>query len=130
VNVVIDEAKRCARCARTLARDQFYPDKKAKDRLTGYCRSCARHYSEERRRSNGAKPRPTRQPLQPGQTKECRRCHQVLDVMEFYPSKQNADGRYSYCKTCDTERVMAWKATHPERWNAIQQRYLARKRGE
>ena len=78
----------------------------------------------------GAKPRPVRNQLEPGETKECRRCHPVLGVTDFYPSQLNSDGRRSYCKTCDGEARREWARAPPERRNEIQRAYWARKTAE
>lgn len=37
--------------------------------------------------------------------KQCRRCHEVKPLDEFYPHKKMADGRLNHCRTCETERA-------------------------
>jgi hypothetical protein len=68
--------------------------------------------------------------LTPGETKQCRRCHRVLDAEAFPPAQQNSDGRGSYCRICKCEARREWGANHPDRRNEIQREYWARKTAE
>ena len=47
-------------------------------------------------------------------TKTCRRCERVLPVAEFHRDKNRRDGRYAYCKPCNSLAAKAWYDTHPE----------------
>ena len=79
----MSDSKRCSKCGQVLPVTEFYIRKASRDGRGSYCRPCGRSYAEERRRANGMQPRPVRQVLESGQTKECRRCHRVLNVVEF-----------------------------------------------
>lgn len=48
-------------------------------------------------------------------TKECRHCHQVLPLAEFYPHPQMKDGHLNKCRSCVRERVKSHRVAHVER---------------
>lgn len=122
-----DGTKRCRRCKQVLPLSAFYARKASRDGAGPYCRTCGRADAEQRRRAKGAKPRPVKRTLEPGETKECRTCHRVLDATEFYPSKLNSDGRVNTCKRCDLARSRQWQTANRERTNEIQRAYYRRK---
>lgn len=121
------ETKRCWMCGDQLPLNVFSLDRRRSGGRGSYCLPCGRRYAAERRRAKGSQPSAERRVLQPGETKECRRCRRVLDATEFYSSKRNADGVRSYFKACDREKSREWQTVHPKRRNEIQRQYSHRK---
>lgn len=62
----------------------------------------------------------------PGRLKRCPRCCKFQPLTSFSKDNSRALGVMIYCKSCDTTRVMAWKAANPERWNIYSRQYYER----
>lgn len=50
-----------------------------------------------------------------GQKKICRICKIEKDIVCFSLAKRGKDGRYSYCKICDREKVRKWNSENLKR---------------
>jgi hypothetical protein len=47
-------------------------------------------------------------------TKMCRMCKESKQRIDFYKSKENLDGLFSYCKACSLKRWKEYNASHKE----------------
>ena len=47
-------------------------------------------------------------------TKLCRMCNQIKNQNDFYKSKENLDGLFSYCKECSLKRWREYNHSHRE----------------
>ena len=47
-------------------------------------------------------------------TKMCRMCKESKQRIDFYKSKENLDGLFSYCKACSLKRWREYNASHKE----------------
>lgn len=80
-----------------------------------YCAECMRTYNREwTQRKRGAKPRPIKPVLLPGE-KFCNKCQRILPVEKFSRCKSKRDGRMSNCKDCDYLKQVAYKSKHRAR---------------
>lgn len=48
-------------------------------------------------------------------TKHCRRCKEVKDVLEFGPAKQSRDGLSCWCRECHRQYLSDWYKDRPDR---------------
>ena len=47
-------------------------------------------------------------------TKMCRMCKELKGENDFYGSKENLDGLFSYCKACSLKRWKEYNSSHKE----------------
>lgn len=57
--------------------------------------------------------------------KACRKCGQVLPLLDFYKDARAPDGRYARCKRCHCGDCTKWAKSHPEEVAAITARYAS-----
>ena len=60
--------------------------------------------------------------------KECRRCHVVKPITEFYKKVVNSDKHDCYCKECCREQAQYYRTNFPERTKEIAARTRAKNR--
>lgn len=92
-----DNLKCCLRCSKEFpsTNEFFHRDKKQKDGLFYYCKSCVKAYQEERR-SRERSIEPT--------AKQCADCGITKTIDHFYRDALRNDGRENICKQCHAIR--------------------------
>lgn len=60
--------------------------------------------------------------------KYCNQCKLTKPLREFAKDKNRKDGRFSYCKLCNSTRARAWAKAHPERTHARTKTWAAANR--
>lgn len=96
-------SKRCPRCSSLKPVADFGRNRSTSDGLQKHCRQCRAQLHDETFDDRKAKA----QQLVAGTTKECRTCHEVKDLNEYYVSVSAKDGRLNQCKECVKERKRA-----------------------
>lgn len=113
--------KTCGRCHVEKSSTDFYRNKRERDGLTRYCRTCVLAQQAQARLDAGMKPRVPlprtgrRYDVPEGQ-KYCPHCKIVKARTEFYPAKSSVDGLFGWCKDCqksDMERRRRAKGIGP-----------------
>lgn len=108
--------KQCRKCEIWKPRDQFSPNRRMRDRLQSWCRSCQAIARKNTKQTKFRK------------SKVCFRCHELKPIEEFCNKLGSSDGKQSICRICDKsrrrrERLKQWyDITHEdyERMLAIQ----------
>uniref|UniRef100_A0A1D1ZPN7 Stc1 domain-containing protein n=1 Tax=Auxenochlorella protothecoides TaxID=3075 RepID=A0A1D1ZPN7_AUXPR len=94
--VVRVEQKLCRRCSEVKASDLFFHSKLSLDGLCTYCKACQKELNKQARAKRPDVLRPQ------VQEKECRHCGLVKPADQYFKSRMNTDGLYSYCRSCAT----------------------------
>lgn len=97
--------KHCRRCDTIKPVAEFDKNRSTRDGLQSYCRLCARQVRRDYVQRNAEvmalrHAERLAKPLPASATKECRRCHVVKPLPDFYAHRTTMDGRANYCKEC------------------------------
>ena len=109
----INPTKKCSRCKEVKDVAEFTSDKKARDGLQVWCKSCYAAYSRERgygkrlqelykKKHDDAFYQLAYSELH---SKLCPGCGQTKSVKEVYKKRSTRDGFASYCGLCDVRRT-------------------------
>lgn len=127
----MSDVKRCSRCGRVLPVSSFSRSSKNKDGLQCWCKDCQRacHCSSSRR-ACGSRSTPSVSKLsgdalgllsmadmRAQNIKLCTRCQTVKPLSAFSPSRHNADGHQSWCKSCCTSYASSRRASRAEEFH-------------
>ena len=104
--------KLCIRCSIEKPAEDFFTSKTSLDGLLTYCKDCQKALSQaaRKKRTELLKQNPTPALVPPQgvpSMKQCKVCGEDKDADQFYKSSNNADGLYTYCKTCSTKKNTA-----------------------
>ncbi len=94
-------SKVCSKCRESKVTEEFSKDKSRSDGLGHYCKKCNKkrvynYHNQMKNRNIGEVVGPPK--------KKCPRCDVVKVAGEFFKTKCNKDGLYSYCKKCSREK--------------------------
>lgn len=102
--------KLCIRCSVEKPADDFFTSKTSLDGLLTYCKACQKALSQASRkkrteaRKQGVQPEPEATRSDVPATKQCKLCGEEKASDQYYKSSNNADGLYTYCKACSTQK--------------------------
>ena len=124
----MDGVKACTTCKKTLPRESFHKDAKARDGRRSRCAACVAVLTAE----NSKKP-PV---IDPGVThKNCSRCERLGRpsshlLKDFGVARRRKDGKNSWCKRCCSEATSEWQRTESGRQKHIEsvKRYNEKRR--
>lgn len=64
----------------------------------------------------------------PGPMKTCISCKQELPLESFTKMTKAKDGKHPYCRSCNSQKSLAWQKTNPERNRALRAKSALRTR--
>lgn len=97
--------KTCIRCHRGNSINDFPKDKKRKDGLSPYCKSCHSVMAKNK----------WREKKEQGE-KTCAKCKKTKLRFEFGKNRHRKDGLCSYCKSCSSLIAFTRRKLNPEEW--------------
>lgn len=120
--------KRCRKCGVEQDESQFY---RHYGKLGAQCKRCVAVANKalvlRNKEANKSK-----QPgdYSVGETRRCSKCGVEKDVAEFTLNRSRKDGRAGICKTCNSEKALAWKRVNPKRHRANRDAWYDKNRDE
>lgn len=109
------ELKRCPDCRRDLSLSDFTKNRRSRDGLAFYCRTCAseRAAASRRRRSGPPRRRDAARPKDlPDGSKWCPECNEVKPLGDFPRNRSQRTGYGTYCKPCHNRITRANRDAH------------------
>lgn len=103
-------SKWCPDCKLLLVVTAFNSDRRRKDGLSFYCRTCARsrlRASQDKHRGGPPTRRHPRDIHVPEGSKWCPDCQQILPAGDFPRNRAQVSGVHAYCKPCHRARGRA-----------------------
>ncbi len=98
-----DPMKRCTKCRKFKIKSEFTKDKRTKDGLYSWCKTCLNLHRRERTRKI-REAWGVREPSRKG-VKYCPSCGETKPKTEFHLNRMRKDGLNAYCKVCALKRV-------------------------
>lgn len=120
----MDQSKTCPKCGQAKSLDEYNFSRRAKNRRQTYCRECLklmkRQYYAANREAINARAKRAREnkplyPADPSLRKTCFRCGEEKSHADFYPNRDNTDGRASACRDCTLAYSKAWRERNQEK---------------
>ena len=112
LNCAAELVKRCAACGQHQPLGSYYRNARCADGYQAYCKACTRQRAGAWRRANRDRYYETLSLT--ASPKVCQKCRLIRAAGDFYPQVGSRDARFSICKTCLREQVLARQAHDPE----------------
>jgi len=85
--------KKCSKCKSVLLKNEFVNNKRKKDGLESYCKSCGQEKYKKLKNKEKVML----------EEKKCTKCDKIKDISEFYNRIGSSDGKTSECKDCSMD---------------------------
>lgn len=101
------QKKLCKDCGQTRPIDEFHRNRRSRDGLAYYCKSCANERQEASRRRRGMQRQKKASFEVPEGLKWCPDCGEVKPLADFPKTPRSRTGVHTYCKPCHNARGRA-----------------------